>query len=71
MDKPPGIEISDTDWAQTPRAVQVVVLSLLKSQQHLLQRLEELGRQVSALQTGKRRGRSTGSCSCGAQDGAA
>lgn len=69
MDKPPGIEVPDADWANTPRSVQVLVLSLLKSQQHLLQRVEELSQQVAALQTGTRRGGGSGSCSANDQSG--
>jgi len=60
VDKPPGIEVPDADWASTPRSVQVLVLSLLKSQQHLLQRVEELAQQVAALQPRKRRGDGSG-----------
>ena len=69
MDKPPGIEVPDADWANTPRSVQVLVLSLLKSQQHLLQRVEELSQQVAALQTGTRRGGGSGSSSANDQSG--
>lgn len=55
VDKPLGIDVPDADWQKTPESVQIVVLSLLKSQAYLLQRIEKLERQVAALSTGNRR----------------
>jgi transposase len=66
VDKPPGIPVSDSDWEQTPLSVQVLVVSLLKSQEQLqsqlqgsLQRIQMLERQVAELQADRRRGRGT------------
>ena len=51
MEKLPGIPVSDADWQQTPKAVQLLVMSLLEVQQ----RVKQLERQVAELQRGGRR----------------
>ena len=43
MEKLPGIPVSDADWQQTPKAVQLLVMSLLEVQQ----RVKQLERQVA------------------------
>ncbi len=51
MEKLPGIPVSDADWQQTPKSVQLLVMALLEVQQ----RVKQLERQVAELQRGGRR----------------
>ena len=53
MEKLPGIPVSDADWQQTPKSVQLLVVALLEVQQ----RVKQLERQVAELQRGGRRRR--------------
>ena len=53
VEKLPGIPVSDADWQQTPKSVQLLVMALLEVQQ----RVKQLERQVAELQRGGRRRR--------------